>query len=182
MQTCDHGRSIPMVLLSIFCATALGATLIASPVLAQAPPARPDWTQPQAQQTAPPQPGPPGQQLAPGQQRPPGDATAPRPLTAADYARAERFLAPALAAAGRRRQRRRRTGLPDERFWYRNQTADGFEFILVTPATRTREPAFDHARLAATLSAAAGGKYTATPAPLPVDRPVGRRNEASRSI
>ncbi len=61
--------------------------------------------------------------------------------------------------------------LPDERFWYRVTTgvpADGAaadsapaEFILVDPVARTRQPAFDHAKLAAALSAVAGEKYTA---------------------
>jgi len=41
--------------------------------------------------------------------------------------------------------------LPDNRFWYR--TSSG-EFILVNPARKTRAPAFDHARVAAALSAA----------------------------
>lgn len=71
----------------------------------------------------------PAEQGSQAGQAPPAQAAGrggpgPRPLTAADYARAERFLAPAL------------TGmvvggsvtanwLPDERFWYRTQTADG---------------------------------------------------------
>ncbi len=87
----------------------------------------------------------------------PGALRAP---TAADYARAERFLAPAvmpLVIGG--------SVLPDwlsgDRFWYRNQVRDGHEFVLVTPAARTRKPAFDHARLAAALSAATGSPHTA---------------------
>lgn len=91
-------------------------------------------------------------------------AQQPRALTAADYAHAEKFLGPAL------------TGLvvggsvspnwlPDERFWYRNTAAAGSEFILVDPAKRTRAPAFDHARLAAALSASAGGTYNASQLP-----------------
>src|SRR5512133_3862129 len=84
----------------------------------------------------------------------------PRALTTADYARAERFLGPNVAplvvggsvAAN---------WLPDDRFSYRNQLADGYEFVLVTPATRSRRPLFDHLRLAAALSRASGGTYTA---------------------
>ncbi|MSR07794.1 MAG: S9 family peptidase [Gemmatimonadetes bacterium] len=79
---------------------------------------------------------------------------APRTLTAADYARAEKYLGyntnPLVTGAGVRP-----TWLPDERFWYRNTTADGFEFILVDPAKKTRARAFDHAKLAAVLSRAA---------------------------
>jgi dipeptidyl-peptidase-4 len=77
-------------------------------------------------------------------------------VTAADYARAEKFLAgplTSLVVGGSVSP----NWLPDDRFWYRNQTADGFEFILVAPATRSRGPAFDHAKLAAALAAAAGG-------------------------
>ncbi|HEY2018638.1 MAG TPA: DPP IV N-terminal domain-containing protein [Bryobacteraceae bacterium] len=55
--------------------------------------------------------------------------------------------------------------LPDERFWYRNTTAAGTEFVLVDPARGTRQPAFDHAKLAAALSTASGGSYTASRLP-----------------
>jgi len=85
-------------------------------------------------------------------------AAAPRPVTAADYARAEKFLAPALSSlvvGGAEAV----TWLPDERFTYRRTTADGTEFILVSPGARTRGPAFDHAKLAAALSAATGKTY-----------------------
>jgi dipeptidyl aminopeptidase/acylaminoacyl peptidase len=79
----------------------------------------------------------------------------PRAVTAADYARAERFLGPAvtpLVVGGSVSP----AWLPDERFSYRSQTAEGVEFILVDPAKRTRTPAFDHVKLAAALSAATG--------------------------
>jgi dipeptidyl aminopeptidase/acylaminoacyl peptidase len=82
-------------------------------------------------------------------------AQQPRQVTAADYARAERFLAPNVmplvsGTAGRPGWQ------PDGRFWYRATTATGSAFFLVDPARRTRQPAFDHARLASALSAAAG--------------------------
>src|SRR5207245_10231583 len=51
------------------------------------------------------------------------------------------------------------------RFWYRVTTADGTEFVMIDPSTGTRRPAFDHAQLAAALSAAAGANYD--PAHLP---------------
>ncbi|MEK6300569.1 MAG: DPP IV N-terminal domain-containing protein [Acidobacteriota bacterium] len=47
------------------------------------------------------------------------------------------------------------------RVWYRRSTKDGNEFVLVDAETRTKKPAFDHERLAASLSAATGEKYTA---------------------
>ena len=47
------------------------------------------------------------------------------------------------------------------RFWYRKSVKGGNEFVLVDAQTLTRKPAFDHERLAASLSSAAGEKYTA---------------------
>ena len=87
-----------------------------------------------------------------------------RALTADDYARAEQFLgyktAPLVVRAGVRP-----TWLPDGRFWYRVTTETGSEFILVDPARAMRGPAFDHAKLAAALSTAAGAKYEASQLP-----------------
>ena len=92
-----------------------------------------------------------------------GDAARPR-LTAEDYARAERWMnyntTPLVF-----RTTVRANWLPDDRFWYRNANPDGSEFVLVAPARATREPAFDHAALAATLSKAASTHYTATSLP-----------------
>ncbi len=85
-------------------------------------------------------------------------------VTAADYARAEKFLAAAvnpLVVGGSVSA----TWLADDRFAYRSTTADGSEFVLVDPAKKTRVPAFAHARLAATLSAAAGASYDAKKLP-----------------
>ena len=83
-------------------------------------------------------------------------ADAPRALTAADYARAEKFLSYNLSPLVFRASVRP-TWLPDERFWYRNALEDkGGEFILVDPKRGTRAPAFDHAAVAAALSAAGG--------------------------
>ena len=87
-------------------------------------------------------------------------AQQPRALTAADYARAEQFMgyntAPLVFGAAVRP-----TWLSGDRFWYRNATAAGFEFVVVDPARKTRERAFDHARLAAALSRAADTTYDA---------------------
>lgn len=52
-----------------------------------------------------------------------------------------------------------------DRFWYRIATADGHEFILVDAVTGSREPAFDHVRLAGSLSRAAGTQYSADDLP-----------------
>jgi dipeptidyl-peptidase-4 len=92
-------------------------------------------------------------------------AAAPaRVLTADDYARAERFmgynttpLAFHLAV--------RPTWLPDDRFWYRVAVPGGNQFVIVDPARATKEPPFDHARLAAALSSSASETYTALTLP-----------------
>ncbi|HEY2151845.1 MAG TPA: prolyl oligopeptidase family serine peptidase [Vicinamibacterales bacterium] len=55
--------------------------------------------------------------------------------------------------------------LKNGRFWYRHTVRGGAEFVVVDQATGTKRPLFDHARLAAALSAAAGGSYTATTLP-----------------
>jgi dienelactone hydrolase len=83
---------------------------------------------------------------------------APAALTAEDYARAERLL-PAATSSLVLGGDVRPVWLDGDRFWYRNVIADGAEFVLVDPARRTRARAFDHARLAAGLSAAAGVRH-----------------------
>ncbi len=78
-------------------------------------------------------------------------------VTAADYARAEKFLAAAvnpLVVGGSVTVNR----LPGERFWYRSVTPDGVTFYIVTPSAKSRVPAFDHGKLAAALATAAGAK------------------------
>jgi dipeptidyl-peptidase 4 len=90
----------------------------------------------------------------------PGNTAASRALTAADYQRAEQFMPYRTSAlvfgAGVRA-----TWLSGDRFWYRNSTPDGSEFVLVDPVRATRGAAFDHAKVAVALSAATGGKYVA---------------------
>ena len=51
--------------------------------------------------------------------------------------------------------------LSGDRFWYRDLTAQGSEFILVDPAKGTRSAAFDQQKLAVSLSSATGKDYTA---------------------
>ena len=83
-----------------------------------------------------------------------------RVFTDADYARAERFMpykvAPLVFHAGVKA-----TWLSDDRFWYRNTTPDGTEFVLFDPARGTRSPVFDQAKLATALSTATGKTYRA---------------------
>ena len=94
-------------------------------------------------------------------------AQPPRALTAADYARAERLMGyntSALVSGGAVSP----TWLPDDRFWYRNTTRTGAEFLLVDPARKTRARAFDHARLASALARSAD--TTVDPLRLPFTR------------
>jgi dipeptidyl aminopeptidase/acylaminoacyl peptidase len=93
------------------------------------------------------------QQRGAGASRGTTTSIAPRALTAQDYARAEKFMGyntnPLVFRSGVRPN-----WLPDESFWYRVTTPEGSEFVLIDPAKETRGPAFDHAKLAAGLSAA----------------------------
>jgi len=86
-------------------------------------------------------------------------------FSTADYQRAEKMMSynttPLMVRvssdpAGRGGGGIRPNWLPDDRFWYRVTTLEGSEFVLVDPAKGTRAPAFDHAKVAAALSTAAG--------------------------
>ena len=81
-----------------------------------------------------------------------------RAYTAADYDRAARWLAQNLngLVVGGSVQA---NWLPDDRFWYRKITGTNSEFVLVDPARKTSTPAFDHAKIATALSAAANQTY-----------------------
>jgi dipeptidyl aminopeptidase/acylaminoacyl peptidase len=86
--------------------------------------------------------------------------TAPAALTAADYARAEKFLGyntNPLVFGGEVRP----NWMAGDRFWYRVRREQGAEFILVDAAKGNSGPAFDHARLASALSTASGKTYEA---------------------
>ena len=47
-----------------------------------------------------------------------------------------------------------------DRFWYRRTVKGGHDFVAVTVSTLAKQPAFDHAKLAESLSKAAGENYT----------------------
>src|ERR1700691_3754331 len=88
----------------------------------------------------------------------PALAQAPAALTASDYARAEKFMGynvTPLVDHGSVRP----NWLPDDRFWYRDTTAQGTQFIIVDAASAARTPACDHSALAAALSSAAGTAF-----------------------
>lgn len=79
--------------------------------------------------------------------------------TRADYQRAEGLRA---------RYEGKAVGLPEPatfiedstEFWYRRSVPGGSEYVVMDAATQTRRPAFDHERLAASLSRAAGAPFT----------------------
>jgi dipeptidyl aminopeptidase/acylaminoacyl peptidase len=78
-------------------------------------------------------------------------------LTATDYARAEKFMGyntnPLVD------HNVQPEWLPDGRLWYRDSSAQGSEFVVFDPVKLARQPAFDHERVAAALSKAAGKSY-----------------------
>ncbi len=88
----------------------------------------------------------------------------PSALTAEDYARGEAALS-AHTSSLVFYDEVRPNWLAGNRFWYRNTTPKGSGFILVDPVNKMKSPAFDHEKLAAALSEAAGGKYEAADLP-----------------
>jgi dipeptidyl aminopeptidase/acylaminoacyl peptidase len=76
-----------------------------------------------------------------------------------DYNRAERLLGwhSTLLISG---DQVSPVWMPDgNRFWYRNKTAGGAEFVMVSPSNGTRSLLFDNARLAAAMSVANDTSY-----------------------
>ncbi len=85
--------------------------------------------------------------------------------TLADYERADALQAKFQAAVINM------PGAPNwigrsNRFWYSRTLRDGSEIIRVDADTLEQRPAFDHERMAASLSAASGQKFTAIKLPL----------------
>src|ERR1051325_8173971 len=83
-------------------------------------------------------------------------AQQPTKLTADDYARAERALAPNVVSLVTGLGVRP-TWLADGRFWYRTTAPNGSGFFMVDPARRSRESLFDATRPPSPLGAATGG-------------------------
>ena len=57
------------------------------------------------------------------------------------------------------------TWVGSTKLWYRKSVKGGNQFVIVDAATGEKKPAFDHAKLAAGLSTAIGGSYTAITLP-----------------
>lgn len=103
--------------------------------------------------------------------------SSPAQITTSDYERAEKLLfwnVSNLYAAGLKHQHRQlifnAVVTPHwiektERFWYRREMPEGWQFILVDPEKASRQPAFDHLRLSAALSKASDGHFTADQLP-----------------
>ncbi|MEO7102201.1 MAG: DPP IV N-terminal domain-containing protein [Gemmatimonadaceae bacterium] len=92
---------------------------------------------------------------------------AQRVLTTADYDQAVKMLAPntnSLVSGGVVRA----TWLPDDRFYYRNTTAGGAEWMLVDPAKKTSVALFKAPEMAAALTKAGAG--TIDPRNIPAQR------------
>jgi dipeptidyl-peptidase-4 len=94
-----------------------------------------------------------------------GTGATPAAVTRADYERAEQYLPwnvkPAIFDA---RVEPHWIGERD-RFWYKREAGGAKAFVLVDPEAATRQPAFDHARLATALSDATGTTYAADDLP-----------------
>ncbi|HEY6384397.1 MAG TPA: DPP IV N-terminal domain-containing protein, partial [Candidatus Acidoferrum sp.] len=92
-----------------------------------------------------------------------GNSAGPRVFTADDYKRAEKFMAyntrPLVFHEARGKW------LPADRYLFRDTGPEGSEFVVFDAAHGSRAAAFDHAKLAAALSAAAGATYDATHLP-----------------
>ena len=107
--------------------------------------------------------------------------TGPSPALAqtVDYSRAERFLTwntERLIAGAEVTPNWFETG-DTERFWYRNNTGSGYEFVLVDPAGSSREPLFDHYRLAGAMSLANDTSYVPDKLPFSMFRFGGSESE-----
>ena len=74
-----------------------------------------------------------------------------------DYTRGEQFLYTSQMIAGD--QVRPRWMEDDNRFYYRNKTGSGYQFVLVDPIRNAQGPLFDQYRMAAAMSLANDTTY-----------------------
>jgi len=84
--------------------------------------------------------------------------------TLADYERAAGLREAAQSLAVNVPERPNWIGTTS-RFWYRKSVKGGQEFVVVDASTLEKKPAFDHEKLAASLSTASGQKYAAQKLP-----------------
>ncbi len=93
------------------------------------------------------------------------DGTTAATVTWTDYARAERFLPWNATKLIFNAEVRPNWIADSDRFWYRRMARDGATFRVVDPATGRSDLAFDHVRLTAAFSEAAGAHYVHTALP-----------------
>ena len=86
-------------------------------------------------------------------------------LTAEDYERAEQMLSWNLSNKIHS-QYVSPEWIDNDRFWYRINTENGREYMLVDASSQTRDHAFDHARLSDALEAYSGTEYEMWSLPL----------------
>jgi len=86
-----------------------------------------------------------------------------RVLTADDYKHAEKFMAYNVRPLVFHDVRGK--WLPEDRYLFRDTGPVGSEFVIFDAARGSRQPAFDQAKIAAALSAAAGASYNAAHLP-----------------
>ncbi len=94
-----------------------------------------------------------------------------RQLTMADYAQAEKFMnynVNPLVFHGVEHPEWISSNGSEDRFWYRDLGPEGMTYMLVDATTGTKGPAFDHAKLAAALTAA-GARRESDPHHLVLD-------------
>ena len=105
-----------------------------------------------------------------------------RQFTAEDYDRAARLLGPAVNPLVVGGTAPNAAWLPDGKFYYRSVRTAGSEFVLVDPRAKSRAPLFDHAKIAAALSAASSGSYTATSLPFQTVELSADRSSVSMNV
>src|SRR5579872_447775 len=91
------------------------------------------------------------------------DTASARVLTTEDYARAEKFLLNNVGPLVYHNVNPVWAG--DDRLWYRDTDQDGAKFVLADVLQHTKEPAFDHDRIAAALAKLTGKSYQANKLP-----------------
>jgi dipeptidyl aminopeptidase/acylaminoacyl peptidase len=94
-------------------------------------------------------------------------AAAGRVYTDADYAQAEKFM-PYNVNPLVLHSFANPNWLPDDKLWYRDTGPRGVSFILVDPATASKGPAFDQAKLAAALTTFTKSSTPIDPLHLPI--------------
>ncbi len=102
-----------------------------------------------------------------------------RQVTAEDYDRAVKMLGSTVGALAVGGTAPGVTWLSDGKFYYRSTRAAGPEFVLIDPRAKSRAPLFDHEKVAAALSAAAGTAYTARALPFTTVELSGDRNSVT---